>query len=73
MNMNGNTVTDMNDEILNMPSMPATFVNKVVHYYVDVRGVEEYIVDNELPKDDVDGALPPVDPANEPSTSPLLG
>ena len=56
-----------------MPSLPTTLKNEVLHYYVDVRGVEEKNVDNGEPKDNVDGSLPLVDPTIEPSTTPILG
>ena len=55
-----------------MPSLPTTLKNEVLHYYVDVRGVEEKNVDNGEPKDNVDGSIPLVDPTIEPSTTPLL-
>ena len=55
-----------------MPSLPTTLKNEVLHYYVDVRGVEEKNVDNGEPKYNVDGSLPLVDPSIEPSTTPIL-
>ncbi len=47
--MNRHIVTPTNDESLNMPSLPAILHNEVVHYYVDVRGVEENNVGNKEP------------------------
>ena len=38
MNSNINIVTNTNDESLNIPSLPTTLNNKVVHYYVDFGG-----------------------------------
>lgn len=47
MNMNRHIVTNTNEESLNMPSLPTNSSNnEVVHYYVDVGGVEEHNVGN---------------------------
>jgi len=47
MNMNRHIITNTNEESLSMPSLLANLNNEVVHYYVDVIGVEEHNVGNE--------------------------
>ena len=56
MNLNQNIVTDTNDQSLNMPSQPSSLSNEVIHYYVDIGGVEEQNACNEeeVERDSVD-------------------
>lgn len=64
MNLNKPSVTNTNEESLNMPSMPTFLNNEVFHYYVDVGGVEEHIVSNEeqVEEDSAIESKFPVDP-----------
>ena len=48
MNMNKHIVTYTNEEILDVPLLPAYMNEEFVHYYVDLGVVEEVMVGNEV-------------------------
>lgn len=54
--MNIHIVTNTNDEIINMPSLPMFLNKEVSHYCVDVGCVEKHTIGNEelAEKDSVD-------------------
>jgi hypothetical protein len=75
MNLKINTVTDTNDQSLNMPSQPTSLSNEVIHYFVDNGGVENQNVGNEAEEAEIDSAYETkveVDHHNQQCTTPIL-